>query len=704
MSTTTLRGWAVLGAAVLAVSTMAPLAAHAAPPEIKDDPITLETGHIDAFNLVLDDETDDVYLTLKEDVTGSHVLRTPESVTLKVRSQAIVSDVPGGVPSAVPSTFWMLPLTQDRSLIWPGWDSQSVSPRFGAQADVDIDVDVLSAPAGGEVFLWTSGSWGEPAPLLTEGRYQFPGTIHQSFLAHVHANWAFTQPGTYTLRAQATVTSDDGSDTATTNSAEYTFVVAPVPESVTVTGAEDAVAEGSDLTLTASQAPEGAEFHTYAWQTRASESGEWDDIPDEDSSTLTVSATNGAQYRATVSGGVQYEGTTPLPMTVTSEPVSVQTIVDTEHELSLAPLSHHYHQGSPIELEATLDPALDGATYRWYVQRTDQDAPVQLAGVTGPTHTLTAEQALNGATVHAEALDADGDVIATSDSVTIDVDDHGAAPFNVVSINGLADHYHSGDAIELTASVDPASVLDTYRWTLTPVGGDPTTHEGNPLDLTASAELNGATVVAELVFDNGDVYVASQPVTIEIDDHGHEPGDPEEVALTVTGLKDSYAPGETLELTAVPEPDTDLDHYHWFITRAGSDTEEVIEDAYSNTLSLPLTAAEDGASIVVRLYNDDHSVAGESAPVTISVENEDATTPPGTNDPSDDPDGDDPGPGGNDPDDPDSPGGDDPDGDDRSGGALEEAATGADVLPLTLMGALLVGAGVLALRRSRTLS
>lgn len=198
--------------------------AWAAPaPVVHDTPITFDGGHIDAFNIALNPDNS-ARLTLKEDVTGSQVLHTPESVELYVKPAAWVTGAPASfLPPGVPSDFYLLPLTQDQNLIWPGWDSGGVGSVYGSDADVDINVTAVDGP--GDVYLWTQGAFGAPAPLLVEG-WQFPGTIHQTQLAHVHANWGFTAPGTYKLKVDAKVASEDGKLNSATQTGTYTFVVA----------------------------------------------------------------------------------------------------------------------------------------------------------------------------------------------------------------------------------------------------------------------------------------------------------------------------------------------------------------------------------------------------------------------------------------------------------------------------------------------
>lgn len=715
ITTTRVRGGALVGVLALAGALVLPTAAFAADaPVVKEDPVRLETGHIDAFNLILN-EDDTPRLVLKEDVTGSHVLRTPESVELFVKSDAFTTNLPSGaVPAGAPTEFYHLPLTQDHNLIWPGWDTQGVQSAYPG-ADTKIAVDV-NGP--GQAFLWTQGTWGEPKSLLVDGGYTLPATIDQPYPAHTHANWAFTEPGTYTLTAQATVTSGDGSKTAQTDQAAYTFVVAPAPTAVNLTGAEEPVAEGSDVTLSAAAIPAESTFSTYAWSTRASESAEWQVVEGQTGATLTVPAVDGAQYRAAVSGGKDYASGSAQPIVVESEPVTIRTAqAPVEQTLTITPLADHYHSNSPIDLAATGDPAVENGTYRWYVQRSDQDAPVAIDGATGATHRLTAEQALDGAKVTAELLGEDGAVVADASAVTIAVDDHGAAPLQKVTIGGLADHYHDGDTVKLSADVVPASVLNRFEWFVqkqgesTPVRVDG--ENGSTYSFTATDELAGAAVIAKLTYDDGRPYVESAPVIVKLDDHGevpatdlsiatdrdaddywvgqtatltaqqstptgltdyqwwakapgadtftevdgqtaaeykfkptlvgsgiqvkvqllhdgevHAESDPVTITtqqrdvvttLTVTADKDSYAPGETAHLVSAQSPQTDHAHYHWYIKRAGAAEFVWVDQSRDKDLDYPVTEEDAGAQLVLRLFDDTHAVIAESAPHTLAV-------------------------------------------------------------------------------------
>ncbi|WP_308799346.1 choice-of-anchor M domain-containing protein [Agromyces silvae] len=701
----------LVGLLAVTGALLAPASALAAEPV--DDPIRFDSGHIDAFALSLNDDGS-VRLALKEDVTGSHVERTPESVELFVKSQAIVDGVPAQyLPAGLEGASYQLPLTQNPELLWPGWDSQPIASVYGANAKIEIDVTDVTGP--GEVFLWSQGPFGDPRQILS-GAWKLPATIQQSAPAHVHSNWAFTEPGTYRFTAQATVTSGDGTRESTTNSADYTFVVAPAPTALTIDGAESAVEPGSLLTLTAGQTPAAATFSDFAWFSRAGSDGEWQQVTDASGSELTVTAVDGAQYKATVSGGQRVAAGGPF--TIESEPVTIDAAAaPVNPTIGISPLAHHYHSGSPINLTAIVEPALDDATYRWTVQRTDQQTPGVLPE-TGPTARLTAEQALSDAVVRVALLGTDGTVLAESEPATVDVDDHGAAPLQQVSIGGLAHHYHSGDTVELTASVDPASVLTRFEWYVQPQGETVPQLVAGQHDadyaFEATADLAGAAVIAKLTYDDGRPYAESAPVLVHLDDHGHEIPETgltigtdraaddywvgqtarltaeqstptgltehrwlvkaagadafapvaaqsaaqysfkptlansgiqvkvqllhdgevhaESEAVTITAQqrpvvtellvesdRAAYVPGDTAQLTSRQSPETGIDHYHWYVKRAGAADFVWVDQSREADLAFPVTLEDDGAQLVLRLFDDTHAVIAESAPYTLTV-------------------------------------------------------------------------------------
>ncbi|AZA10609.1 choice-of-anchor M domain-containing protein [Corynebacterium gerontici] len=187
---------AVFKALLRCLSAVILLLAVASPASAQElnDPVVLDSGHVDAFNVTSDGQS--LNLNLKEDVTGQHVERAPESATLRVKPEAFHDKIPGlDLPG------YLLPLSQDPNLIWPGWDTMGVAAA--GLGSIDIRFDSVSGP--GRVFLFTqSGLGGGIEPLLNDGLELHSGSVRtQPEPAHTHAYWVFEAPGTYTMEVSA---------------------------------------------------------------------------------------------------------------------------------------------------------------------------------------------------------------------------------------------------------------------------------------------------------------------------------------------------------------------------------------------------------------------------------------------------------------------------------------------------------------------
>lgn len=98
-----------------------------------------------------------------------------------------------------------------------------------------------------------------------------------------------------------------------------------------------------------------------------------------------------------------------------------------------------------------------------------------------------------------------------------------------------------------------------------------------------------------------------------------EPEQPQEINLEISGLKAHYHAGGIVSLNAQPSPETNLDHYHWFTRVAGGEW-EVVPGAASANYSFIATEGDNGLEIQARLYAADHSVAAQTEPVVILVD------------------------------------------------------------------------------------
>ena len=166
---------------------------------------TLNRGHADIFDLT-SDAAGSLTLRIKEDATGSGVLREPEQTLLAV-SKTTLTQIPADISQATgaPAAAYLLGQSGDNqaNVLWPGWDTLGVAAGGYDAARFHI---TYSGPADGHIYAFTS-SFAEGLKAVTaDGSYDLaPGgdDIDQPYAAHKHVNWLFTRSGRYTLTVQA---------------------------------------------------------------------------------------------------------------------------------------------------------------------------------------------------------------------------------------------------------------------------------------------------------------------------------------------------------------------------------------------------------------------------------------------------------------------------------------------------------------------
>ncbi|HEU5149325.1 MAG TPA: choice-of-anchor M domain-containing protein [Iamia sp.] len=224
------------------------------------------------------------------------------------------------------------------------------------------------------------------------------------------------------------------------------------------------------------------------------------------------------------------------------------------------------------------------------------------------TYTLTFEvtgQMAGGAAVTTGLVD-----------YTFTVGELPADPVTSLSISGMAGSYDAGDEVTLTAVQDPVTDLDHYHWFTRCAGATEWTIVpgvgGGTYAFTAAEDLDGCEYQVRLYGDGHAVVAESAPVTLSI-------APAPVTSLSISGMAGSYDAGDEVRLTAVQDPVTDLDHYHWFTRCAGATDWTIVPGVGVGTYAF--TAAEDldGCEYQVRLYGDGHAVVAESAPVTLAV-------------------------------------------------------------------------------------
>lgn len=216
--------------------------------------LVLDVGHTDAVAPVFEDG--ELVIKTKDD-TQLHdpgiVFRDPEDLIFQVKPEAEVS-APGVAPydflGPAGSPVWILPMTQNPSLLWPGWSTEHAS--LAGEFD-NIQFQVTDVEGPGEFHLFTNDAFGGIHRHLANNVGTLSNTWTEPRPAHVHANWAFTAPGTYEITFQV--------------SGEWLNAPDPGPGETTtlsITGAEGHFHTGDTVTLTAVQDPPTGEDH-YHW-------------------------------------------------------------------------------------------------------------------------------------------------------------------------------------------------------------------------------------------------------------------------------------------------------------------------------------------------------------------------------------------------------------------------------------------------------
>ena len=188
---------------------------------------TLNRGHADIFDLT-SDAAGTLTLRIKEDATGSGVLREPEQTLLAIPASTLTK-IPDAVSqtTGAPTAAYLLGQSGDNqaTVLWPGWDTLGIAAGGYDAARFHI---TYSGPADGRIYAFTS-SFAEGLKAVTaDGSYDLaPGgdDIDQPYAAHKHVNWLFTRAGRYTLTVQASAWTPGNTGAANAQSAVRTYTI-----------------------------------------------------------------------------------------------------------------------------------------------------------------------------------------------------------------------------------------------------------------------------------------------------------------------------------------------------------------------------------------------------------------------------------------------------------------------------------------------
>ena len=188
---------------------------------------TLDHGHADIFDLT-SDASGALTLRIKEDATGSGVMREPEQTLLAV-NKSTLTQIPAAVSQATgaPAAAYLLGQSGDNqaTVLWPGWDTLGVTAGGYDAARFHIS---YTGPENGRIYAFTSSFTEGTKAVTNDGSFDLApegDDIDQPYAAHKHVNWLFTRAGRYTLTVQASAWTPGNTGAANAQSAVRTYTI-----------------------------------------------------------------------------------------------------------------------------------------------------------------------------------------------------------------------------------------------------------------------------------------------------------------------------------------------------------------------------------------------------------------------------------------------------------------------------------------------
>ncbi|RMI41324.1 choice-of-anchor M domain-containing protein [Streptomyces triticirhizae] len=210
------RSLTVVGGLAAALSCASLATASAAAPTV------LSTGHVDVVGVELTDGAFQVHV--HDEASG--VEYDPADVVLQALPGSAYT-VPGGgchdFLGAPGDTVYRLPQTQNPELLWAGL---SAHIDDGVLAGDAFTLSLESVTGPGDVSVYQDGLCAADARFFDSGDGIDGADVAElDAHSHVHANWAFTEPGSYTVSFTVSGTLADGSAVPAVTE-DFTFSVA----------------------------------------------------------------------------------------------------------------------------------------------------------------------------------------------------------------------------------------------------------------------------------------------------------------------------------------------------------------------------------------------------------------------------------------------------------------------------------------------
>lgn len=210
-------------------------------------------------------------LMLHDDHGESPVWRSLDEVIYRGSDKAIL-EVPNdprysfvGAPAG--SKVYVIPQTETKGVIWPGWNTQDPQLVSKLNRGVNLTLEQVSGPGTFSLYL-ENGNFSAPQVLWSSTKSE-PQKLWVEKNTHTHANWVFTAPGEYLLKVTASAELSDGS---TVSDTRYLKFAVGDSASADTLYAMEAKARGSSNSASSASSDTSSSSTSQASGTQASSS------------------------------------------------------------------------------------------------------------------------------------------------------------------------------------------------------------------------------------------------------------------------------------------------------------------------------------------------------------------------------------------------------------------------------------------------
>ena len=228
----------------------------AAHEEWSNEASEISVGHVDLGPRLIDGQW---RAGLRHDAESGAVWRDPNQTVLRVNDAAIMTapdsaDYPF-LADVADKPVYVVPQTQNPGVVWLGWNTQDPAVTATIDRGLTMRVGPVSGPGRAWLFL-QSGTFGKPLLLADSGAA--PGDVWIDSGTHVHANWAFSAPGTYTATVTFLGTTTAGEAVAASTTLRFAVGDAASASEALAMAAPAASGSGSGSGAPAAGASQGA--------------------------------------------------------------------------------------------------------------------------------------------------------------------------------------------------------------------------------------------------------------------------------------------------------------------------------------------------------------------------------------------------------------------------------------------------------------